>query len=92
MAAVSHRSPAEDDLRCVEFVELATAYLDGAVDEERPGRIDAHLAGCAGCRAAMDQFQTVIDISGQLNASDVASIDPLLRDRLETTLRLPRRK
>ena len=89
---MSDRPGSEEDLRCIEFVEVVTDYLEGAVAEDDRGRIERHLAGCTGCRAALDQFRTVIDISGQLNASDVASIDPLLRDRLETTLRLPRRK
>jgi anti-sigma factor RsiW len=85
-------SQAETDLRCVEFVEVITAYLDGAVDEEQQRRIDSHLAGCAGCSAALDQFRTTINLSGRLTAADVASVDPLLRDRLEATMRLPRRK
>ena len=89
---MTDRSPPEADLRCIEFVEVITEYLDGAVDEVQRRRIDSHLAGCAGCTAALDQFRTTINLSGRLTAADVASIDPLLRDRLEATLRLPRRK
>ena len=80
------------DLRCVEVVDAITAYLDGALDEPLRRRIDSHLAGCAGCSAALDQFRTTINLSGRLTAADVASVEPLLRDRLEATLRLPRRK
>ena len=89
---MSDRPGAEADLRCIEFAESVTAYLDGAVDDEHRRRIDSHLAGCAGCSAALDQFRTVIDLSGRLTAADVASVDPLLRDRLVATLRNPRRK
>jgi anti-sigma factor RsiW len=89
---VSDRPRADEDLRCIELAETMTAYLDGAVDDEHRGRIDSHLAGCAGCSAALDQFRTVIDLSGQLTAADVAGVDPLLRDQLLTTLRNPRRK
>jgi anti-sigma factor RsiW len=89
---VSDRSQAEEDLRCVEFAEAVTVYLDGAVDEEQRRRIESHLAGCPGCRAVVDQFRTLIDLSGRLTAADVASVDPLLRDRLLATLRAPRRK
>jgi anti-sigma factor RsiW len=89
---VSDRSPADEDLRCIEFADVVTDYLDGAVDEEQRRRIERHLAGCLGCDAALDQFRTVIDVSGRLTAADVASVDPLLRDRLEATLRLSRRK
>jgi predicted anti-sigma-YlaC factor YlaD len=89
---VSDRPPTEDDLRCIEVVELATPYLDSALDEEERSRIDAHLAGCAGCRAAMDQFGTVKRLSGRLTPADVADLDPFVRDRLLSTLRAPRRK
>ena len=69
-----------------------TAYLDGEVDEDQRRRIDQHLDGCQGCRAALYQFRTVIRLAGRLTAADVASIDPLIRDRLLTTLRIPRRR
>ena len=89
---MTNPSPAEEDLRCIEVVETLTDYLDGAVDGEQRRWIEGHLAGCAGCSAALDQFRTVINLSGQLAAADVASIDPLLRDRLLATLQSPRRK
>ena len=89
---MTDRSQPEADLRCVEVVEAITAYLDGAVERSSDCRIDSHLAGCAGCSAALDQFRTTINLSGRLTAADVASVEPLLRDRLEATLRLPRRK
>jgi anti-sigma factor RsiW len=81
-----------DDLRCIEFVSLVTAYLDGQVDTEQRGRIDRHLQGCQGCRTALNQFQTVIRLAGRLTAADVADVDPLIRDRLTATLRIPRRR
>ena len=88
---MNQRSPTEDDLRCIEVVELATAYLDGAVDEAQRNRIDAHLAGCAGCHAAMDQFKTVKRLTGRLTVADVTDLDPFIRDRLLRTLRTPRK-
>ena len=81
-----------DDLRCIEFVSLVTAYLDGQVDQQQRTGIDQHLQGCRGCRAALNQFQTVIRLAGRLTATDVANLDPLIHDRLTATLRLPRRR
>ena len=81
-----------DDLRCIEFVSLVTAYLDGEVDQQQRRRIDEHLQGCQGCQAALAQFQTVIGLAGRLTAADVADVDPLIRDRLTATLRAPRRR
>ena len=89
---MTNGSGAEADLRCREVAETLTAYLEGAVDEDQRRRIDSHLAACPGCTAAIDQFRTVIDLSGRLTAADVASVDPMLRDRLAATLRVPRRK
>jgi predicted anti-sigma-YlaC factor YlaD len=82
----------EDEMRCVEFVELITDYLEGNVSEEQQSRMEHHLEGCAGCRAALGQIRTVIRLTGRLTAADVASIDPLIRDRLLSTLRIPRRR
>jgi anti-sigma factor RsiW len=81
-----------DDLRCIEFVSLVTAYLDDEVDQQQRRRIDQHLEGCQGCQAALHQFQTVIRLAGRLTAADVADVDPLIRDRLTATLRVPRRR
>jgi anti-sigma factor (TIGR02949 family) len=87
-----HRGPGPDDLRCTELVDSLTEYLDGEVNEGRRRRIDRHLEGCEGCRAALDQFQTVIRLAGRLTPADVARIDALVRDRLMATLRVTRRR
>lgn len=89
---MSDRSPIEEDVRCIEVADAVTAYLDGEVDEAQRRRIEAHLEGCPGCRAAIDQFETVVGLAGKLTAADVASLDPLIRDRLLTTLQIPRRR
>lgn len=88
---MSDRTPDADDLRCIDLVRVISAYLDGDVDDVERARIERHLAGCGGCQAAIDQFQTVIRLTGRLSAADVARIDPLIRDRLMATLRIPRR-
>jgi len=80
-----------DDLRCTQVVGLVTAYLDGEVSEDQRRRFEHHLDGCQGCQAALHQFRTVIRLAGRLTPADVASIDPLIRDRLTATLRAPRR-
>jgi anti-sigma factor RsiW len=82
---------AADDLRCIEFVSVVTDYLDGEANEDDRRRIDKHLEHCRGCQAALEQFQAVIGLAGRLSAVDVASIDPLVHDRLMTALRRPRR-
>lgn len=47
-------------LTCRQFVELVTAFLDGALDEDTDVRFRRHLRGCAGCDAYFDQFCRVM--------------------------------
>jgi anti-sigma factor RsiW len=82
---------AADDMRCIEFVGVVTDYLEGEVDDEDRRRIDRHLEHCRGCQGALAQFQAVIGLAGRLSAVDVTALDPLIRDRLMTALRRPRR-
>jgi anti-sigma factor (TIGR02949 family) len=88
----NHRESGLDDLSCMELVDVLTEYLDGELNEGQRRRIERHLQGCEGCRAALDQFQTVIRLAGRLTAADVARIDALVRDRLMATLRVARRR
>jgi anti-sigma factor RsiW len=88
----THSDSPPDQLRCIELVDMVTTYLDGEVSGDQRRRIDRHLDGCRGCRAALDQFRTVIRLTGRLTAADVADVDPLIRDRLTSTLRTPRRR
>jgi anti-sigma factor RsiW len=89
---VSDRGSVDDELRCIDLVEEISAYVDGELDDVERSRIERHLEGCPGCRAAIDQFETVIRLGGRLTAADVATLDPLIRDRLTGTLRVPRRR
>lgn len=82
----------EADQRCIEFVELITAYLDGALPHRSRQRIDAHLETCAGCRAALAQWRTVAALAGRLSTADVADLDPYVRERLMATFREARRR
>jgi anti-sigma factor RsiW len=84
--------PAVTDPRCIELVELLTAYLDDALDAQTRRHVDEHLEGCAGCRAALAQWRTVADLAGRLSAADVAGLDPYVRERLLATLVVPRRR
>jgi anti-sigma factor (TIGR02949 family) len=86
------RGSSPDDLACIDLVNRVTEYLDGKLDERQRERIERHLEVCDGCRAALDQFQTVIRLAGRLTAADVARIDALVRGRLMATLRVMRRR
>jgi anti-sigma factor RsiW len=83
--------PTPEDLACVELVDTLTDYLEGEVDGGRRATIERHLEGCGGCRAALDQFQMVIRLTGRLTEVDVAKIDALALDPRETALPAVRR-
>jgi anti-sigma factor RsiW len=86
------RHPEAADERCVELVELLTAYLDDALSDDVKQRFDEHLEGCEGCRAALAQWRTTARLAGRLHTQDVADLDPYVRDRLMATLVRPRRR
>jgi anti-sigma factor RsiW len=90
MASPSGAGP--DDLACIDLVNRVTEYLDGELDEGQRAVIERHLEQCEGCRAALDQFQTVVRLAGRLTPADVGRIDALARDRLLAILRVMRRR
>ena len=47
-------------MNCDEFVELVTAYLDGALDPATQARFTEHLAACDGCDRYLQQFRHTI--------------------------------
>ncbi len=55
-----------EQLSCQELVELVTDYLDGALPPAERARFDAHIAGCDGCRAYLEQIRATIRLSGTL--------------------------
>ncbi|WP_117211100.1 anti-sigma factor family protein [Allorhizocola rhizosphaerae] len=71
-------------MNCDEFVELVTAYLEGALDEATAQRFVAHLAECGGCDRYLDQMQRTIGELGHLTAE---SLTPEARDRLLSVFR-----
>jgi anti-sigma factor RsiW len=79
-------------LACNEFVELVTAYLDGALPSRRTEQVDEHLGECDGCRTVLAQWRTVIALTGRLTEDEVNRIDPLTRDQLMATFRRARRR
>jgi anti-sigma factor RsiW len=55
-----------EDIACRELVELVTDYLEGALAEARRLAVDAHLAGCPGCAAYVEQMRQTIRAAGRV--------------------------
>lgn len=85
-------SEMESPVRCIEFVELVTAYLDGSLPDRLTEQVDNHLRECDGCRTVLSQWRTVVGLVGRLTQAEVNRIDPLTRDQLMTTFRRARRR
>jgi len=69
-------------LTCQQVVELVTEYLDEVMAPGRRVRFEAHLAGCDGCRAYLEQFRTTVSLAGRLDVADVPA--PVMSELLST--------
>jgi anti-sigma factor RsiW len=69
-------------MRCDEFVELVTEYLDGALSDDDRARVERHLRGCDGCTRVLAQWREVIRITGHLEDTEVDRLDDGLRTDL----------
>ncbi|GIH05268.1 anti-sigma factor [Rhizocola hellebori] len=66
-------------MNCDEFVELVTAYLEGALDEATQQRFAAHLSECDGCERYLDQIRQTVQTLATLPPH---SLGGQARDRL----------
>ncbi len=71
-------------MNCDEFVELVTAFLDGALDPPTEQRFIEHLAECEGCETYLAQFRQTIQTLGELPADTLTGPT---RDRLLAAFR-----
>ena len=71
-------------MNCDEFVELVTAYLEGALPAGTERRFVEHLAECEGCDRYLEQIRATVDNLGHLPAQRLA---PEARDRLLAAFR-----
>jgi anti-sigma factor RsiW len=55
-----------DDLACWDVVELLTAYIDGALDEDTASTVERHLAACPGCNQYLRQLKVTIGRVGDV--------------------------
>lgn len=60
-----------EDIACQELVESLTDYLEGAVPASERAAIEAHLAHCDGCAAALEQLRVTIRLAGTIGIEDV---------------------
>jgi anti-sigma factor RsiW len=78
------RTYPDDDLACIEEVELITDYLEGALPDADRRRLETHLEMCPGCTEYLAQMKT---IAGSLGGLREESIPPELRRSLLAAFR-----
>lgn len=68
------------DLPCVDFVELVTEYLEGALTVEERLVLERHLAFCSPCVDYLEQMRATVRATGALREEDVPEpvIEPLM--------------
>ncbi|MGH2618580.1 MAG: anti-sigma factor family protein [Thermomicrobiales bacterium] len=72
------------DLRCQEFVELVTEYLEGTLPPAERERFQAHLDLCDPCVQYIAEMRLTIRALGHLSVEHIA---PAARARLLTEFR-----
>ena len=75
------------DLLCVEFVEVVTDYLEGALSAEDRARLEAHLTACDGCTRYLAQIRITIELTGKLTTDDVDALASEARGELLAVFR-----
>jgi anti-sigma factor RsiW len=81
---VSSPEPDGPELSCQELVALVTDYWEDALSAGDRRRFEAHLDGCGGCRAYLEQMRGTILAAGGLAALD---LDPAMLERLMEAFR-----
>jgi anti-sigma factor RsiW len=60
-------------VKCDEFVELVTAFLDGALDPAAEARFVEHIAECDGCETYLHQIRQTVGALGTLPAEHLSA-------------------
>ncbi|MEV6924269.1 zf-HC2 domain-containing protein [Dactylosporangium sp. NPDC051485] len=69
---------------------LLGAYVLGGLDDADQSTVDAHLSGCAECRAEVGRLAAVPELLQRLPAGDCATLEPPSRAGLDAFLRRAR--
>lgn len=69
----------DSQMSCREIVDLVTDYLEDALPRSERARFEAHIDGCDGCAAAVEQFRMTIRITGHVSEDQLT---PPLRGAL----------
>ena len=70
-------------MKCSEFLNELTNYLDGALDDRTKAELDGHLAWCHNCYVVCDTTKKTIEI---YRNSELYELPDDLRARLQSAI------
>jgi anti-sigma factor RsiW len=70
-------------VKCAEFLNELTNYLDGALDDRTKSELEDHLAWCHNCYVVCDTTRKTIEI---YRNSELYELPDDLRGRLQTAI------
>src|SRR5580700_10886355 len=56
-----------------EFLELCAVSTSGELSEQEKTKLETHLAGCAECRQALQEFEAAVDVGVPFLASKLST-------------------
>jgi predicted anti-sigma-YlaC factor YlaD len=77
----------QPELRCVEFVEQVSDWLDGGLSEDERVLVEEHLAFCTPCNRYLDQFRTALRLIREGEGRFGEAPPPAVRDALVEAFR-----
>lgn len=70
-------------MKCTEFLNELTGYLDGALDAQTKSELEDHLAWCHNCYVVCDTTKKTIEI---YRNQELYELPDDLRGRLQTAI------
>lgn len=80
----------QPEIRCVEFVEQITAWLDGGLTDEERLLFEEHLAFCNPCARYVDQFRDALRLMREREEQLGEAPPPAIRSALLAAFRAKR--
>lgn len=66
----------QEEIRCVEMVEVVTEWMEGALDDDTRAAVEEHLAICPDCTAYLDQLRATAAVAASLAGDDAGAEPP----------------
>lgn len=74
----------EHDFMCKDVVENIMDYIDQELDHETLTELEKHTGMCPECRAFVDTYKRMLDLTGKLR--EKTFVTPEVRSRLKILL------